>query len=81
MRFGFDGSKSGFRLHSSSRLLQPELVTASRQEVCGDVPNRLDVSQGWNFPMRIYRPGPSVLDGTYKLLKVAEPMTKGAGDK
>ena len=38
----------------------------SRQS-CGDVPNRLYVSDGWNFLMRIYRPGPSVLDGSYKL--------------
>jgi len=35
--------------------------------LCGDVPNRLDVSPVWNFVMRIYRPGPSVLDGSYKL--------------
>ena len=38
-------------------------------EQCGDVPNRLDVTEGWNFLMRIYRPGTSVLDGTYKLSK------------
>lgn len=37
------------------------------EELCGDVPNRLDVTEGWNFLMRIYRPGPSVLDGSYKL--------------
>ncbi len=37
------------------------------KELCGDVPNRLDVTEGWNFLMRIYRPGPTVLDGTYKL--------------
>jgi len=37
------------------------------KEVCGDVPNRLDITEGWNFLMRIYRPGPSVVDGTYKL--------------
>jgi hypothetical protein len=37
------------------------------KEACGDAPNRLDVSDGWNFLMRIYRPGPSVLDGSYKL--------------
>lgn len=36
---------------------------------CGDVPNRLDVSEGWNFLMRVYRPGPSVLDGSYTLPK------------
>ena len=43
------------------------------KELCGDVPNRLDVTEGWNFLMRVYRPGPSVLDGTYKLPK-AEPV-------
>ena len=37
------------------------------KEACGDVPNRLDVTEGWNFLMRIYRPGPSVVDGAYKL--------------
>jgi hypothetical protein len=37
------------------------------QADCGDVPNRLDVSEGWNFLMRVYRPGPSVLNGSYKL--------------
>ena len=43
------------------------------KEVCGDVPNRLDVTEGWNFLMRIYRPGQSVVDGTYKLPN-AEPV-------
>lgn len=43
------------------------------QEQCGDVPNRIDVTEGWNFLMRIYRPGPSVLDGSYTLPK-AEPV-------
>ena len=37
------------------------------KEVCGDLPNRLDVSEGWNFLMRIYRPGPSILDGSCRL--------------
>ncbi|GLP78429.1 murein transglycosylase [Mycobacterium antarcticum] len=36
-------------------------------ERCGDVANRLDVTEGWNFLMRVYRPGKSVLDGTYTL--------------
>ena len=35
--------------------------------LCGDVPNRVDATQGWNFLMRIYRPGPSVLNSTYTL--------------
>ena len=42
-------------------------------EACGDVPNRLDTTEGWNFLMRIYRPGKSVLDGAYRL-PVAKPV-------
>ena len=38
-------------------------------ETCGDVPNRVDVTEGWNFLMRVYRPGPSVLDGSYQVAK------------
>lgn len=47
------------------------------KEACGDVPNRLDITDGWNFLMRVYRPGQSVLNGSYKL----PPLTsvKGAG--
>ncbi len=37
------------------------------KELCGGVPNRLDVTEGWNFLMRVYRPGESVLNGSYKL--------------
>jgi hypothetical protein len=47
------------------------------KEVCGDVPNRLDVSEGWNFLMRVYRPGQSVLNGSYKLPD-AVPCTRAA---
>ena len=43
-------------------------------EACGDKPNRVDAPEGWNFLMRIYRPGPSVLDGTYTLPD-AVPLT------
>jgi hypothetical protein len=43
------------------------------REVCGDVPNRIDVAEDWNFLRRIYRPGSSVFDGTYKL-PLAEEM-------
>ena len=39
---------------------------------CGPQANRLDVVPGWNFLMRIYRPGPSVIDGSYRL-PTAEP--------
>lgn len=42
-------------------------VVFGSKDLCGDVPNRLDVTPGWNFLMRVYRPGPSVLDGGYVL--------------
>jgi hypothetical protein len=35
--------------------------------VCGEAPNRLDTSEGWNFLMRVYRPGESVVNRSYKL--------------
>jgi len=37
-----------------------------------DVKNRLDITDGWNFLMRAYLPGESVLNGTYKLPDVTE---------
>jgi len=37
------------------------------KEACGDVPNRVDITEGWNFLMRVYRPGESVLRGEYQL--------------
>ena len=43
------------------------IVYFGSKETCGDVPNRLDTTEGWNFLMRIYRPGTSVLEGAYKL--------------
>jgi len=36
-------------------------------ENCGDQPNRVDITTGWNFLMRVYRPGPSVLNREYVL--------------
>jgi hypothetical protein len=42
-------------------------------ETCIDVPNRLDTTEGWNFLMRIYRPGKSVVEGAYSL-PAAKPM-------
>jgi hypothetical protein len=42
-------------------------VCFGSREACADMPNRLDTTEGWNFLMRIYRPGPTVLDGSYTL--------------
>jgi hypothetical protein len=57
-------------LNSSNAKLNPDgTFTAffGSKELCGDVPNRLDVTPGWNFVFRVYRPGKSVLDGSYAL--------------
>jgi hypothetical protein len=48
-------------------------VCFGSREACPEAPNRLDVTEGWNFLMRIYRPGRSVLEGAYKLPK-ARPV-------
>ncbi|QQL44730.1 DUF1214 domain-containing protein [Sulfuriroseicoccus oceanibius] len=37
------------------------------KEKFGDKPNRVDITEGWNFLMRIYRPGDSVLKREYDL--------------
>lgn len=37
------------------------------QEKIGDKPNRVDITEGWNFLMRVYRPGQSVLNREYRL--------------
>jgi hypothetical protein len=76
--YGKDGfMKSDNNIVNSSNVkLNPDgtfTVHYGTQEQCGDVANRLDVPEGWNFLMRIYRPGASVLDGSYKLPS-AEPL-------
>jgi len=41
-------------------------------ELVGDRPNRLDITEGWNFLFRVYRPAASVLDRAYTLPDVVE---------
>lgn len=57
-------------VNSSNVKLNPDgTFTAyfGSKELCGDVPNRLDAPEGWNFMMRVYRPDASVLNGGYRL--------------
>ena len=63
-------------LNSSNARLNPDgtfTAVFGPKHICGDVPNRLDVTPGWNFVMRVYRPGPSVLDGRY-VLPAVQPV-------
>ena len=42
-------------------------------EDCGAQPlNRLDITDGWNILMRVYRPGRAVIDGEYLLPEITE---------
>ncbi|MEE4024359.1 DUF1214 domain-containing protein [Gordonia sp. PKS22-38] len=41
-------------------------------DVVGDKPNRLDITDGWNFLFRVYKPGDSVLAREYTLPDVVE---------
>jgi hypothetical protein len=62
--------------HSSNVKLNADgnfTVYFGSPETCGEVPNRLDTTEGWNFIMRIYRPGKSVLEGAYNL-PAAKPV-------
>ena len=65
-------------LNSSRAKLNPDgTFTAffGSKELCGDVPNRLEVTEGWNFMMRVYKPDPdTVLGGRYTL-----PQTEPVG--
>ena len=70
--YGADGymkSENAILNSSNAKLNSDGTFTAffGSKELCRDVPNRLDVTPGWNFILRIYRPGPSVLDGSYVL--------------
>lgn len=76
--YGSDGfMKSDNNIVNSSNVrLDPDgtfSVYFGPAALCGDVPNRVDVTPGWNFTMRIYRPGPSVLSGAYSM-PAPEPL-------
>jgi hypothetical protein len=40
------------------------------RELCGDVLNRLDTTDGWRILMRVYRPGESVSAGEYEMPEI-----------
>lgn len=50
------------------------------ESACGNVKNRVDTSPGWNYTMRVYRPGASVLSGQYKLPKLTKVDLKAGSD-
>ena len=55
---GFMKSENNI-VNSSNVKLNPDgtfTVCFASRKLCGAAPNRLDVTEGWNFLMRIYRP-------------------------
>ena len=66
---GYIKSDNNILNSSTAKLNADGTFTAyfGSKDLCGDVSNRLDVTPGWNLMMRVYRPGRSVLDGSYKL--------------
>ncbi|WP_028660851.1 DUF1214 domain-containing protein [Nocardioides insulae] len=68
--------------HSMNATLSPETTTFNDDgtftvyfgsaDLVGDKPNRLDISEGWNFLMRAYQPGAEVLARKYTLPDVTE---------
>ncbi len=82
--YGSDGCMKSANaiINSSTVKLNPDgtfTVRFGPRGACGDVPNRVDVSEGWNFLMRVYRPGKSVLDGSYKLPQATPVSSKLRG--
>ena len=49
------------------------------EAACGSKPNRVDISEGWNFLMRIYRPDPEVLSREYTLPEVSVFQLRRSG--
>lgn len=71
---GFMKSDNNVLNGANTKLNEDGTFTAyfGAEKACGDVPNRVDTSDGWNFLFRIYRPGKSVLNGNYSLPEVKE---------
>lgn len=46
------------------------------EQACGQQANRVDITEGWNFLMRVYRPDQTILDREYTLPEVKEFQPK-----
>jgi hypothetical protein len=76
---GFIASENS-TLNSRRAKLNPDGTFTAHfgsQALCGDVPNRLDVSEGWNFMMRVYLPDPETVLGGRYTLPATEVVPKG----
>lgn len=70
--YGADGymKSTNSILNAANTTMNPDgTFTVHFGSECADgaVDNRLDAPEGWNFLMRVYRPGRSVLEGSYRL--------------
>jgi hypothetical protein len=78
---GFIASENSTLNSRRAKLNQDGTFTAyfGSKELCGDVPNRLDVSDGWNFMMRVYLPDPETVLGGRYTLPATEVVPKALG--
>ena len=76
---GFMKSDNNVINESNVKLNEDGTFTAyfGPETVCGKAPNRVDTTDGWNFLLRVYRPGQSVLDGKYTIPDATE-VSKGS---
>lgn len=45
-------------------------------EICGDVTNRLDTTEGWNLLLRVYEPDQEIIDGKYLMPALQEVTSR-----
>lgn len=66
---GFIANENSVLNSSSVKLNRDGTFTVyfGSKNLCGDVANRLDAPEGWNYMLRVYRPDASVLNGGYVL--------------
>ncbi len=71
---GFIKTENSLLNQSNVTLNEDGTFTAyfGTEDICGDVPNRLDAPEGWNFLFRVYRPGREVLEGDYTIPEIEE---------
>jgi hypothetical protein len=67
--------EGGCSLNSLTAVKEPDGTVIIHLGGCGDGrPNCLHIMQGWNYIVRLYRPRPEVLDGTWTF-PAAEPIS------
>jgi hypothetical protein len=67
-----------YTLNSVTATRSPDGSVAIRFGGCDDDPNCLPIFPGWNYMVRLYRPRPEILDGTWQFPEAAPAGVAGA---